>query len=220
MSFRSSTQRGLLLAREVYHHRLISTSRSRLYPRVTSNRFSSPQDQVSAVEEPEPTPSSSSSGKIRFPVTNYDGPDYDPRSALEKAKENAWYLEEEETERPVSSEKASPIFTTFDPDRTTTSASSFKITPLPPSAPREIEPLYDWLIGDDAAHVLDVGSIKFFKTTEASLDSTGGRDMVNIPGGDVGANWDWIVVAVVKGRGKGVVGRAERALRTWVSGFV
>lgn len=30
-------------------------------------------------------------------------------------------------------------------------------------------------------------------------------------------SWEWVVMGVVKGRGKGVVARAERALRVWVS---
>jgi hypothetical protein len=38
--------------------------------------------------------------------------------------------------------------------------------------------------------------------------------------GDSGfeARWEWVGVCEVKGRGKGVVARAERSLRTWVSG--
>lgn len=35
--------------------------------------------------------------------------------------------------------------------------------------------------------------------------------------GDVGATWEWVVVAQVRGRGKGVVARAERMIRLWVS---
>lgn len=87
---------------------------------------------------------------------------------------------------------------------------------FPDYAPKELRPLYEWMVSDEAAHVLDVSSVRFFSTSAASRDSLGQGELVDVPGGNVGARWDWIVVGTVKGRGKGIVGRAERALRLWV----
>ena len=55
-------------------------------------------------------------------------------------------------------------------------------------------------------------------TTSAPSVSVGEGDVLRPEGvGGVGPTYDWVVVGVVKGIGKGVVGRADRAVRMWVS---
>lgn len=44
-----------------------------------------------------------------------------------------------------------------------------------------------------------------------------GEGDVDVSGAE--PSWEWVVVGVVRGRGKGVVARAERALRVWVCRF-
>jgi len=56
------------------------------------------------------------------------------------------------------------------------------------------------------------------RTRDAGLAMTGEGEIIKVEGADgVGPKWEWIVTGVVRGKGKGIVGRAERALRLWVS---
>jgi len=166
---------------------------------------------------------------VSLPDRTFDDADYDPASALASARQRAWYLEEQD-DLPITSSqekdttkgegkaKDQPNFVTFDPDRTTTSRASSKIKPLPTDAPAELGPLHEWLTSRDAAYVLDTSSVVFLNTKTAGKHMVGEGEVIKVDGVDIAAPvWEWIVVAVVKGRGKGVVGRAERALRIWVS---
>lgn len=169
--------------------------------------------------------------------------DPDPTS-LEAIKRRAWYLDTPPHLDPHSSScpsssssqaprtPARPKFTTFDPDRTLPQPSpSAPLPPLPLNAPDYIQPLHAFL---GESELLDRGSVVFLHAPSAAF-SRGGqererereRERGRAGGGEErgeeelssGAQptWEWVVCATVKGRGKGVVGRAERELRVWVS---
>ena len=232
MSFRTSSNRVMVTALRS-HFRVLSTTPSVTYPRMSNNRFSPSSEVPPSTSASTSIPSSSTSqtevpSKFTLPDQTFEDADYDPKSALASAKERAWYLDDEtpssssSTSQPLcASTKAQPNFVTFDPTRTTStpsSASSRKIQPLPSDAPEDLATLHQFLTSREAAYVLDTSSVVFLNTKHAGKHMLGEGEVIKVEGVDVGAPvWKWIVVCVVKGRGKGVVGRAERALRVWVS---
>lgn len=135
-----------------------------------------------------------------------------------------------------------PKFTRYDPQSTTSEISTGNdvVRPLPTDAPPHFASLHDLLTTSD---LIEPSSVRFLYTPaaepgpDASLTRVTRRWGPGIrrwaaedtsPGpalgrgtrplfGEVGATWDWVIVAQVKGRGKGVVARAERMIRLWVS---
>jgi len=231
MSFRSSSSRLISAIPRSSRARTFATSSSACYPRMTNNRFAPPSEISSSSDDvsgstssvPSSTPSASSSStprtpKVSLPDQNFVDADYDAATALASARQRAWYLEEEEEVASKPKPKDAPNFVTFDPERTTTSRGSSRIKPLPTDAPAELGVLHQWLTSREAAYVLDTSSVVFLNTRTAGKHMTGEGEVIKVEGVDIAAPvWSWVVVAVVKGRGKGVVGRAERALRVWVS---
>ncbi len=153
----------------------------------------------------------------------------DGREALAKVRARAWYLDPSDEASPSSSSNLpsritdslpstparQPQFTTFDPSRTTSTPSNQSILPLPSNAPDYLRPLHAFLTSDEAAEVLETSSVVFLHTPSAPMWSVGPGELIRGEG-EVGARWEWVVVLQVKGTGKGVVGRAERAIRHWV----
>lgn len=146
-----------------------------------------------------------------------------------------WFLDPEPSSLPSSPSSSSPSssssqhgskrqprprFTTFDPSSTTPDLPSQPLTPLHPQAESSpfLRGLYDHLT---TLEDLVPESIVFLhtptsrKVLSSSASMGGGGEMIPNTGS---TRWDWIVVAQVRGRGKGVIGRAERSLRGWVSG--
>ena len=158
----------------------------------------------------------------------------DPSEALRQAREKAWYLETEDdpSESTSSSspwivdpetgapKRRTPRFVTFDPNRTTQDVGEEVIQALPASTPEYLKPLYAYLTSDQARDIIDPTSVRFIRTRDAPEWSIGEGSLIQ-PAGEDGPKptYEWIIVAVVKGYGKGVIGRAERALRVWVSRY-
>lgn len=141
------------------------------------------------------------------------------------AKSKAWYLDPTPpatSSTPASSrnnttETPKPRFTTFDPLRTTPSPSSEStIRPLPSNAPDYLEPLHEFLTTNG---LLDPGSVSFMHAPNSNHamdqknDAAGSEELIS----GAQPTWEWVIVGVVKGRGKGVIARSERSLRVWVS---
>ncbi|ORX35432.1 hypothetical protein BD324DRAFT_632813 [Kockovaella imperatae] len=140
-----------------------------------------------------------------------------PPRSVEEARSQAWYLEDEpspsRSSAPESSSRRQPVFTTFDPSRTTSDSEVQPIQPLDPSAPDWLRPLHDFMTSEQAAEVLESHTVVFMPT----IRSPSVRPDEEIRGeGSPGPLWDWVVAGVVKGTGKGVVGRADRAVRRWL----
>lgn len=153
-----------------------------------------------------------------MPEQTYEEADYDPEVALQSAKDRAWYLEDSlDPIDPDLPARRQPRFVTYDPERTTSEVAKFEIESLPHYAPEPLKRLHGWMTSEDAAYVLDTTSVRFMHTGMASRENLGSGDVVDVFDGSVEAQWKWVVVAMAKGRGKGIVGRAERALRIWVS---
>ncbi|RSH92697.1 hypothetical protein EHS25_008142 [Saitozyma podzolica] len=155
--------------------------------------------------------------------------------AREAARARAWYLNDTPstpssppspfTRSTPSSSSSSPTppirpqprFTTFDPNRTTSTPSSSDpdspLTPLPSFAPDHLHPLHAFLVANE---LIEPGTVQFLHTPSSGV--SGSEDSREVIVGDSGfeARWEWVGVCEVKGRGKGVVARAERSLRTWL----
>lgn len=133
-------------------------------------------------------------------------------SQREAAKQRAWYLPAESTSKDTQQSPSIPRFTTFDPLSTVpTPASSAPARPLPSNAPSHFRSLHQFLT---TSELLEPSSISFLHTPSSGSML---RNEEELGVGGIGASWEWVIVAVVRGRGKGVVGRAERAVRVWVS---
>lgn len=145
----------------------------------------------------------------------------DLEAERESARKRAWYLEESPSSPSSSSStpqlpslSRQPNFTTFNPFSTLPLplAPSAPPRPLPSNAPNYFRALHAFLT--TSTDVIDPSSVVFLHTPSARavMDT---QEELGV--GGTGARWEWVVVGVVKGRGKGVVGRAERAVRIWVS---
>jgi hypothetical protein len=166
-------------------------------------------------------------------------------SSAAKAKARAWYLEPKPAAPPAPTVKRTPVFTTFNPDTTLPDApTEVAVAPPPPAGlPAHLLEFHEYLANET---LLVASSVRFYDTNAATVPATdtepseAGGPSLNIQvkripqgkrgrrGGDagdvamevgagVGANWEWVIVAEVAARGKGAVGRAERAIREWVS---
>lgn len=69
-------------------------------------------------------------------------------------------------------------------------------------------------IGEDEGTEYNDGQEGFGENGDKAWGDEPGEIIQGVQG--FGARWDWVVVLQVKGRGKGVVGRAERVIRQWV----
>lgn len=234
MSLRTAIQR---VGSSTYGVRTFTSSTPILFPRRTTNQFSpfyqpdygsyeSTPDSPAAASSSKPPPSSSSDSPsiskgrtASLPEQTFEDADYDTATALESARRNAWYLDDpsEEIIDPDLPIRRQPHFVTYDPERTTPQIDKFEVESIPHYAPEALKKLHGWMTSEDAAFVLDTSSVRFLHTGRASRENLGSGDVIDVYGGEVEAQWKWIVVALAKGRGKGIVGRAERALRIWVS---
>ena len=150
-----------------------------------------------------------------------------PPSELEQAKARAWYLPT--TADPATETRDAPSTTrirrttTFDPSSTTPDAAALAIPPLPADCPAGLESLHHFLTCE--AESIDPSSVII--TSTRPLSGSGGSatrglgdgvdEVISPPGGSSRPTWDWMVVATVRGRGRGIVPRAEREVRVWVS---
>jgi hypothetical protein len=163
----------------------------------------------SKLPKPEPSASTSTSTPTSRASSS-------SKLAQSEARARAWYL----PSAPATVSKKNPIFTTFDPSRTSSLLpSEIVLKPLPANTPDNLRPLHRFLT-EECADVLDVGSVVFLHTPSASAGNVGLGDTIKFDGDsgrEVGGRWEWVVSAEVKGVGKGVVGRADRYIRLWVS---
>lgn len=138
-------------------------------------------------------------------------------SDLAAAKARAWYLPQPNSSAGSSSTRQhrNPVFTTFDPSRTTSDTSTRNIRPLPSNSPPHLKPLHTFLTTHhQAIEVLDPTSVTFLHTPSSSVQKSQ-PELITTPE-QVGSWVDWVVVVTVKGVGKNVIGRAERVIRLWV----
>jgi len=66
---------------------------------------------------------------------------------------------------------------------------------------------------------VDAGSVRFLHTPSSSFlaaSPEGQGEGVALLGESGGTNWEWVVTCQVKGRGRGVLNRAEKEIRKWV----
>ena len=148
-----------------------------------------------------------------------------PPSELEQAKARAWYLPP--TADPATETRDAPSTsrirrtTTFDPSATTPDAAALAIPPLPADCPADLKSLHHFLTCE--AESIDPSSVIVTSTSGSSGSSStkglgdGVDEVISPPGGSSRPTWDWMVVATVRGRGRGIVPRAEREVRVWVS---
>jgi hypothetical protein len=133
---------------------------------------------------------------------------------LEKAKARAWYLDP----KPKASTSRQPRFTTFDPESTRSDLETQQIIPLPSNATSPIlVQLHDHLTKQSDS--VDAGSVRFLHTPSSrflAASPAGDGEGVALLGESGGTNWEWVVTCQVKGRGRGVLNRAEKEIRKWV----
>jgi hypothetical protein len=138
---------------------------------------------------------------------------------LEKAKARAWYLDPKPSQPEASTSRLrQPRFTTFDPESTRSDAEIQHIEPLPSNAtsPTLIQ-LHDHLTKQSDS--VDAGSVRFLHTPSSKFLAAfpeGQGEGVALLGESGGTNWEWVVTCQVKGRGRGVLNRAEKEIRKWV----
>ena len=138
---------------------------------------------------------------------------------LEKAKARAWYLDPKPRQHEASTSKPrQPRFTTFDPESTRSDAEVQHIEPLPSNATSPIlVQLHDHLTKQSDS--VDAGSVRFLHTPSSrflAASPEGQGEGVALLGESGGTNWEWVVTCQVKGRGRGVLNRAEKEIRKWV----
>ena len=142
---------------------------------------------------------------------------------LEKAKARAWYLDpkpDNPAPQPQASSSSSrqPRFTTFDPESTRSDLEVKHIVPLPSNATSPILiQLHDHLTKQSDS--VDASSVRFLHTPSSKFlapapegEGEGGA----LLGESGGTNWEWVVSCQVRGRGRGVLNRAEKEIRKWV----
>jgi hypothetical protein len=142
---------------------------------------------------------------------------------LSKAKARAWYLDPtpsaSSAPTPSSSSKRTPKFTTFDPESTRSDIETEQIHPLPPNATSPLLiTLHEHLTRQSDS--VESGSVRFLHAPSSQLvrprsegDEEGYSALLGESGG---TNWEWVVTCQVKGRGRGVLNRAEKEIRKWV----
>jgi hypothetical protein len=137
---------------------------------------------------------------------------------LEKAKARAWYLDPKPLPEASTSKPRQPRFTTFDPESTRSDAEVQHIEPLPSNATSPIlVQLHDHLTKQSDS--VDAGSVRFLHTPSSKFlaaSPEGQGEGVALLGESGGTNWEWVVTCQVKGRGRGVLNRAEKEIRKWV----
>ncbi|KAK8865692.1 hypothetical protein IAR55_000837 [Kwoniella newhampshirensis] len=152
----------------------------------------------------------------------------DRDESFDKPKINTWFLNRSSTPSSSSpAEKTSdathlrrPTFTPYDPSSTTTTSSQHLLAaPLPASAPPYLQKLHNYLTSpsSESTEVILPHTILFLDTRSYSreLQERGEGEMIESEGG-TGGNWEWVVVGQVKGRGRGVVARADGMIRRWL----
>jgi hypothetical protein len=139
---------------------------------------------------------------------------------LAKAKARAWYLDHSPptpTPQAGPSSKPTPRFTTFDPESTRSAVDAITIQPLPANATSPIlVQLHEHLTSQSDS--VDASSVRFLHAPSSRLlrSQAGLEDNEALLGESGGTNWEWIVTCQVKGRGRGVLNRAEKEIRKWV----
>lgn len=148
----------------------------------------------------------------------------DSGDELQRVKQRAWYLDPSPS--PVSSSQTGPSrprqprFTTFDPEstRSETDPDAQTITPLPANAKTSpiLVQLHEHLTRQSDS--VDPSSVRFLHPPSSKIL----RDRSELGEGSLmgesgGTGWQWVIVCQVRGRGRGVVNRAEKEVRKWVS---
>ncbi|WWD18129.1 hypothetical protein CI109_102578 [Kwoniella shandongensis] len=141
----------------------------------------------------------------------------------DKPKINTWFLNTPSSSTSSASQTVrQPKFTAYDPSTTTSStpsSSQLDAAPLPPTAPPSLQPLYDYLTSStsESSEVVLSHTVQFFDTRlyVSTLQERGEGEVIRTPD-EVGGNWEWVVVVQVKGRGRGVVARADGMIRRWL----
>ena len=151
------------------------------------------------------------------------------RSRVAEAKAKAWYLEEEDDVDQASGSRSSstgPVFTTYNPMTTLPEpAADIPLQPLPQDVPDFARPLHAFLTENElfVPHSISFNRTKGSKASKSVAEfpnpqpergkrrrskSDSGEGIV-IPGHEVGAFWDWVIVAQVAARGKGAVSSSQ-----------
>jgi hypothetical protein len=148
------------------------------------------------------------------------------RSRAAEAKARAWYLEEEDDLAPTLPSRSSsgPVFTTYNPMTTLPEpAADIPLQTLPHDVPEFVKPLHAFLTENElfVPHTISFNRTEGSKASKSVAEfpnpqpergkrrrskSDSGEGIV-VPGHEVGAFWDWVVVAQVAARGKGAVSR-------------
>ncbi|WVQ97227.1 hypothetical protein IAU59_004337 [Kwoniella sp. CBS 9459] len=154
-------------------------------------------------------------------------------------KINTWFLDpsfspstpsktannETSTSSSLNTQIRQPIFTPYNASTTSPDASaetaSAPMPPLPSNTPSQLHPLHSFLTSSttEAADVIQLSTVQMFDTALLNeyLEKRGEGSMLDdVDGKERGGNWDWVVTAVVKGRGRGVVARADGVVRRWL----
>ncbi|WVF70863.1 hypothetical protein IAT40_005657 [Kwoniella sp. CBS 6097] len=155
----------------------------------------------------------------------------------QKQKINTWFLDPSFSPSSSASQQSSsssfssdnqirqPVFTPYNASTTTsTSNSNSSTTPihhLPTNTPTQLHPIHSFLTCStaEAADVIQLPTVQIFDTTLLNeyLEKRGeGSILDDVDGKERGGNWDWVITAVVKGRGRGVVARADGVIRRWL----
>lgn len=144
----------------------------------------------------------------------------DQADELKRVKERAWYLDPSPPTPSTSTSSSRPAdrprFTTFDPEstRSDTAPDRLIITPLPlqaTSSPLLVQ-LHEHLTMQSDS--VDPTTVRFLHPDSSKILQDQAESLLGETGG---TGWTWVVVAQVRGRGRGVVNRAEKEIRKWVS---
>jgi hypothetical protein len=154
-----------------------------------------------------------------FPTRAFSCASIGRNDELEKAKARAWYLDPKPSQPEASTSKPrQPRFTTFDPESTRSDAEVQHVEPLPTNATSPIlVQLHDHLTKQSDS--VDAGSVRFLHTPSSKFlaaSPEGQSEGVALLGESGGTKWEWVVTCQVKGRGRGVLNRAEKEIRKWV----
>lgn len=167
----------------------------------------------------------------------------DTSEELEKVKARAWYLDPSPADAStststeshsssqssdtatISTPRRQPRFTTFDPESTRSDNLDTQrtIIPLPENATSPIlVQLHRHLTAQSDS--VDPTTVRFLHpaTSRILTEQSGtteegeGVGYGSLLGESGGTGWEWVVVCQVKGRGRGVINRAEKEIRKWV----